>query len=175
MKKLFVLLLLILISTPLYVEACSPAPPPSGISIEIEDCDNSIELYFFDILFEKDAVDESKYNDTVNEEFYTSSYYFNIYNDHPYLSFDNEWISYRAYNNYNAEHYYVYSNACSTTIEAYEFGPPIEEWLEEFKVIVISRDGEVLLESNPISMDLMPNEERQSDYYLVYDQEDNIL
>ncbi len=161
MKRIFILLLMIIGISPFIVKACSLAAPQSGFEIQISGCEyDDDKEYLFDVLFEKDSIDPDLYNSSINleqiNEIWGDQIPETLDQELPYQNIDNEFISLLGYG-YELD--YSYHNGCYQMIlrdQIDEQGDENPYQYEDFKIVVLDMDYNVIYTSEVFSKTELP-------------------
>jgi len=166
-------LFMVLMMSPFYVGACSPARTPGGFYVELEDCTRSNGLetqVFFDILVKKEEIPYRVDRGSISGGYYWQTID-QVYDDNKeLLSFDNEWVSYSAY--YPLSEEYTDFDNCSVTFES-DYWETIETQFSEFKVVAFSKDNGLLSITNPISTSIMLFKDVDEYKKVIYNADEN--
>ena len=180
MKKILVILVMILITSPLYISACSPAWPDSGVIVEIDGCDYKKEVnseLTFDVLVKKEEIPVEMLRGSVHHDF-LDYMGFDAVEDilyHDYLDLDNEWVSLSAFYDWN--HNRPYNSSCGASFD-YNDNVRIYETFTKVKVVVFDETGTMLNESTAYNTSIVLERDNRDDtdnQRVMYNKENNLF
>lgn len=170
MKKV---LLVVTLSLILFLSGCMNCdmePTPSGVIVSIADCEYAEEReYYIDVVVEKSTTNPLAYTETVDVD--NINYVWETESDLlplPYQDFNNEYISVLGYDliyeqSFGENCYFRYIPTYiedETDIDPYYF--------ENFKIVIIDTDFNVVFTSDTYSSELLPNPENDIYWTFVY-------